>query len=126
MQARRGRSPSAMPGSSGSMPDDFCVAIYYAARSYVELPAPTLNGAAVEVAIPLSVLPRQLAEAAVGDRLRIQFRGKNVKKSPLLKALIVGKEKTLGRHVLRLEILDWNKLARYWRVRIEETGEPIE
>jgi hypothetical protein len=112
-----------MPGESGNMSDRFCVAIYYAARSYVELQTFAIDGASIEVEIPLSVLPRQLGAAVAGDRLRIQFRGGSAKPSPILKVVILSKEKALGRQVLRLGILDWDKVARYWRVRTEGTGE---
>ena len=123
MQARLEVSPSAMPGENGSLSEHFCVAIYYAARSYVEVQAPAMTGATVEIAIPLSSLPRQLAVAVMGDRLRIQFRSKKVKPSPMLNVVIIGKQKDLGRHVFQLEVLDWDKLARYWRIRTEEPGD---
>jgi hypothetical protein len=101
------------------MPSEVSVAIYYAARSFVQLPAPAVTGGKVEVAIPLSVVPSKLAAAAPGDRLRMQFRDSDARSSPMLNVRIANKQKALGQHVLELEILDWDKLARYWRVRIE-------
>jgi hypothetical protein len=102
-----------------SMLSDVCVAVYYAARSFVELPAPTMTGNTVEVTIPSSTVPRKLATAAPGDRLRMQFRAGGSRPSPMLNVRITNKQRTLGQHVLELEILDWDKLARYWRLRIE-------
>ena len=117
-------SPSATASESDSVPSDYWVVVYYAARGYVELQTPTITGGIVEVGIPFSIVPRKLATAMAGDRLRIQFRGKGMKPSPTLKVRIAHKQKALGRHVLQLEILDWDKLARYWRIRIEAPDVP--
>lgn len=99
--------------------DEFCVAVYYAERSCVEFASPTVSGNLIEVSAPLSVMPRRLADTSRGERLRVRFRGKHAKPSPLLDAAVVDKQRILGRHLLRLEVVEWDKLARYWRSLIQ-------
>jgi hypothetical protein len=116
-----GLKSSVMSGESDSVDGNLRVAVYYAARSFVEVPAPAITGAELEVTIPLSIIPRRLATVAPGHVLRIQFRGSSLEHGPLLNATVTDKAKALGQYQLKLRILDWDKLARYWRTRIENS-----
>jgi hypothetical protein len=99
------------------------VAIYYAARSYVEIERPTIVGSAIQVAIPLTVAPPKLATAAVGDRMRIRIHGVDGQASPILRAVVVAKAEELASHRLVVAIEEWDKLARYWRARFEAASD---
>jgi hypothetical protein len=103
---------------------EFSAAVYYAPRSYVEIESPQIAGDTVEIAIPLTELPTKLASADLGAHLRIQFRGKRAKPSPLLNAAIRNIERTDDRQIMHLQVLDWDRLARYWRLRSETPNEP--
>lgn len=46
-----------MPEERQRARGDFCVAIYYAARSYVEVERPTVVGSVLEVAIAVTAVP---------------------------------------------------------------------
>ncbi len=99
------------------------VAIYYAARNYVEIERPTIVGSAIQVAIPITVAPVKLATAAVGDRIRIQIHGVDGQASPILRAVVAAKAEALASHRLVVAIEEWDKLARYWRTRFESAGD---
>jgi hypothetical protein len=104
---------------------DFEVAIYHAARRYVEIANPPIVGSAIEVTLPMSSIPSKLATAVVGDRIRIRLNGTDAQTSPMLWAVIEEKARQLESFRLTLGIQEWDKLARYWRARFEAAGKHI-
>ena len=80
-------------------------------------------GSAIEVTIAVAAVPRKLATAAVGGRIRIQIHGVDGQTSPILRALVAGKAEELAGHRFAVAIEEWDKLARYWRARFEAAGD---
>ena len=112
-----------MPEERQRARGDFCVVIYYAPRSYVEIERPIVVGSVLEVAIAVTAVPPKLATAAAGDRIRIQLHGVEGQTSPILGAIIAAKAEEPGSHRLKVRIEEWDKLARYWRARFEAGAE---